>query len=72
MLSVDKTFHSLVNSLHSRRRRSISHGSGLIKKSNFANLHQRRKSSPGQISPHVFSRLLQRHDRQCKSKFTKH
>ena len=63
MLSVDKSLQVFLNSF-SRRRRSSSHGSGLLKKPNLAYLHQRRRSLPGRVSLHKF---LHR-DKQSKCK----
>ena len=66
MLSVDKGLHFFLNTLNSRRRRSSSHGSALIKRPNLAYLHQRRRSSPGQLSSNVLSRFRHRIERQSK------
>lgn len=56
MLSVDKSLSLFLNSF-SLRRRSSSHGSALLKKKHFAQLHQRRRSLPGRVS---IGRLLNR------------
>ena len=61
MLSVDKSLQLFLNSF-SRRRRSSSHGSTLLKKPKLAYLHQRRRSLPGRVS---LNKLLHR-DKQSK------